>query len=189
MKFEFLLPFVAGSLMLCGCSSMKIKSSADPHFNFSKVRTFHWVEAPTEILNRNDTILNDTLQNLLTGRFIARGWKQLSGNTTADVQVVYYIKLNEHQEHTVPPENAEPRIAGGFTYNPQTEKWNYSNHNPELNVYTVETGELILIIYDSRTGTTVWHGSLKTRLNRSSPPGKLRETLRQAANRITARIP
>lgn len=174
---------------LTGCSTMKIHSQRHSDFDFSTVETYEWVKAPAKILDGNNVTLNENLHKLLNNELAARGWKQVLDPDRADIQIVYYIKLSEHEEYTSPPSSGETRLTGGFTYRADTGKWGYNDQAPDLNAYTVEVGELVLLVYDPATGNKVWSGNLKTKIDRAQSPEKQRGLLRKVASKIIARIP
>ncbi|VGO13356.1 hypothetical protein PDESU_01912 [Pontiella desulfatans] len=190
MKITTGLLFVATLTTLTACTSMKVDSEQNPDFDFSGVETYEWVQPPAKILDEEDTILNGNMQMALNNELSARGWKQVLDSDQADIQVVYYIKLAEHEEYTTPPSEGEPRLTGGgFTFNNDSGKWGYSDQSPDLNVYTVEIGTLSLLVYDTRNNEKAWSGTLQTKLNRSMPQEKQKEHLRRIARKITTRIP
>lgn len=173
---------------LTGCASMKLSVHQHSDFDFSAVETYEWVKVPQKILDQNDVILNENLHKLMNNELAARGWKQVLESDEADIQIVYYIKLSEHEEYTSPPANGETRLTGGLTYSADSGHWGYNDQAPDLNAYTVEVGELVLLVYDT-TGNKVWSGNLKTKIARAQSPEKLRGMLRKAARKIITRMP
>lgn len=185
MKHTATLMALVFTTILLGCSSMKVTSEKAAQFDFSAVRTYEWVQAPEEIMNQDDTLLDASLQQALNNELAARGWKQTLETSEADIQVVYYIKLCEQERYSEPPSSEEASMTGGFTFNRNTETWGYRNNEPDLNVYSVEIGTLSLLFYDAKTGEKVWTGSLQTKLERSAPIEKQRERIRLVAHKIT----
>ncbi len=186
MKHAILVALIA---CVSGCSSMKVSSEKSGDFDFSAVKTYEWVRAPAEILNEDDTVLNEDLHKLLNNQLAGRGWEQVMISDKADTQVVYYIKLSEHEEYTSAARDDESRVTGGFTYDNDKGAWGYKDQAPDLNVYTVETGTLTLLIYDAEANAKVWQGTLQTKLDRGAPLEKQRLMLAEVANKITAKIP
>jgi len=176
------------ALILPGCSSMKVTAEKAAQFNPSAIRTYEWIQAPEDILNEDDTLLDASLQQALNNELTARGWKQTLDSSEADIQVVYYIKLREQERFSAPPSSDEARVTGGFTFNRNTESWGYKNTEPDLNVYSVEIGTLTLLFFDAKTGEKIWKGSLQTKLDRSAPIEKQRERIRLVAHKITEAI-
>ncbi|MDF7823712.1 DUF4136 domain-containing protein [Pontiellaceae bacterium B12227] len=189
MKFAAPLCLTAILALLSGCSSMKVSSKQTADFNFSSVKTFEWVQAPKKILDEDDTLLNESVQRALNNALSERGWKQVLETANADIQVVYYIKLAEHEEYTGPTDRDATRVTGGFTYKKSNESWGYTDQEPDLNVYTIAIGTLELLLYDAESGRMIWTGTLQTRLDRSTPLNQQQEMLRKIAAKITHKIP
>lgn len=175
--------------ILSGCSSMKTTSERMSDYDFSTIQSYSWLDAPEEILNEEDTYVSEYLMMEIDKTLAGRDWKRVSTNEVADIQVTYYVKLAEHKEYTAPADSGETRVTGGFTYNRDSGSWNPSDQNPDLNVYTIETGTLMLHIRDAKTGDLVWTGTLKTRVDRSTPIPKQIKVFTKIANKIEAQIP
>jgi len=187
MKYTAILLTVAATIILAGCSSMKVTSEQTGEFDFSQVKTYEWVKAPAKILDEEDTYLNKNMHKALNAELLSRNWKETADK--ADIQIVYYIKLAEYQEYSDIPDTGEPRLTGGFTYNTQSGSWNYNDQQPDLNVYTVEVGTLSLLIYDTKTNNCIWQGTLRTRLDRSTPSKKQWQKFQKVAEKIVRKIP
>jgi hypothetical protein len=189
MKYATAVLLITSIAALSGCSTMKVTSEQSDSFDFSQVETYEWVQAPAKILDEDDTYLNEDMHKALNNELSARGWKQVLVSDKADIQVIYYIKLKEHEEYTTPASSGEPRVTGGFTYNQDKGNWGYNDQAPDLNVYTVEVGTLSMLVYNVKTGERVWRGSLQTKLDRSKPIEKQQDMLRKVAQKITGRLP
>lgn len=190
VKYTVCTLLALSTALLSGCSLLKVQSRADRNFDFNAVNTYEWVQAPKKILEEDDTLISKNVQIALNNQISARGWKQVLDTDQADIQIVYYIKLAEHQEYAGPENSAgEPRLTGGFTYNPGKGKWGYNDKQSDLNAYTIDVGTLTLLIYDTKSGEKVWSGTLETRLDRSTPVEKQKEMLSIIAQKIISRIP
>ncbi|MDZ8119680.1 DUF4136 domain-containing protein [Pontiella agarivorans] len=180
---------ILSSLLLAGCSSLKVHSHQTAAFDFGPVQTYEWVQAPPKILTEEDTYMNKNLQIALNNQLVERGWTQVLSSAQADLQIVYYVKLREQLEFSGSPTQEESRLVGGFTYNTEKSNWRYNEQQSDLNVYNIEVGTLSLLIYNQKTGDPVWTGTLETRLDRSTPVEKQKKILQKIARRITAEIP
>ncbi len=187
MNFATALLLTICAAILTGCTGMKVTSDHDEAYNYSRIKTYEWVDAPEEIQQQDDTYFNVDLQKALNNQLTLRGWEQVLETTNASIQVVYYIKLKEQEEYTATNQN-ERDFSGGFVYN-QDKKWGYEEREPDLNVYTVEIGTLTILLYDVKTGDRIWRGSLKTKLDRSRPIDSQQETIRKVAQKLMDRIP
>jgi len=187
MKYAAPLFLSAAITLLSGCTGMKVSTNHDGSYDFGQIATYEWVDAPEEIQKQDDTYLNVDIQKALNNQLALKGWKQVLETTAASIQVVYYIKLAEHEEYTTANQN-EREFSGGFVYN-RDKKWGYEEREPDLNVYTVEIGTLTVLLYDVKTGDRIWKGSLKTKLDRSRPIESQKETIRKVAQKLMDRIP
>jgi hypothetical protein len=172
-----------------GCSTMKTTSERDPDYAFDKIQTYQWIDGPAEVLDEDDTYLNEDIQKALNQELVNSNWRQVLDAAEADVQIAYYVKLKEHHEYTAPANRDERDFSGGLVYSRETSSWSYQEREPDLNVYAVEIGTLTVLLYDTATGERVWRGTLKTRLDRSLPKDRQQERIRAAAEKIMSRIP
>ena len=189
MKITIPLFLIFTLATLSGCSNMKVTSEHDSSFNFSQVTTYQWVDAPSNILDEDNTYLNADLHNALNNELSARGWQETLNSTNASIQVVYYIKLQEHQEYTTGPTDEERDFSGGFVYNRDQSNWGYEEREPDLNFYTVEIGTLTVLAYNAQNGNRIWRGSLQTKLDRARPIEKQQKLLRDVSRKLVEQIP
>jgi hypothetical protein len=189
MTAKTALALLAMALLAAGCKSMKTTSERDPAFNFGAVKTFQWVDAPEEILNKADTYINEDIRTALDRQLTDRGLLQVQEEGEADIQVVYYVKLREEVEYTETANPDERKFSGGFVYDRDSSGWQYAEREPDLNVYTVEIGKLTVLMFDSSTGQRVWRGTLQTEIDRSQPNEKQEERIAEAAKKLMAKLP
>lgn len=188
MKLQTALTLLLAIGILSGCSSMKATSEHDREFDFGKIKTYQWINGPEEILDTANTYINEDIQKALDTELANRGLRKTSDETAADVQVAYYIKLQEHQEYASVGTD-EREFPGGFIYNRENNNWSYVERDPDLNAYTVEIGKLTVLIYDADTGKRIWRGNLQTEIDRSRPQDKQQARIRAAAKKLIARLP
>lgn len=190
MKFSVFTLLALAALLFSGCSKLKVKSDTLSDYDFSNVKTYEWVQAPDEVINEDDTYISENVQIALNNELSGRGWEQVLETDKADIQIIYYVKLAEHEEYTGPANSGEEsQLTGGFTYNNSKGSWGYNEGQSDLNVYTIEVGTLTLLIYHADTGEKLWSGTLETRLDRTTPVDKQKEMLAKIAQKIISRIP
>ncbi|MEN8254660.1 MAG: DUF4136 domain-containing protein [Verrucomicrobiota bacterium] len=188
MKFNTVLALALATGILSGCSSMKATSEHDREFDFGKIQTYQWIDGPEEIPDTADTYINEDIQKALDAELANRGLQQTSDENAADVQVAYYIKLQEHQEYASVG-MGEREFPRGFIYSRENSTWGHAEQDPDLNAYTVEIGKLTVLIYDADTGKRIWRGNLQTEIDRSRPQDKQQAHIRAAAKKLIARLP
>lgn len=189
MKYTAYALAALASLLFSGCSLTKVKSDTHSNYDFSRAKTYEWIQAPQKIMNEADTYLSENLQAALNNEFIGKGWERVQDTDKADLEIVYYMKLAEHMEYAGPADSGDPQLTGGFTYSTSKGAWSYSEEQSDLNAYTVEVGTLTLLIYDAETGGKIWTGTLETRLDNSTPLEKRQKAFAKIARKIVARIP
>jgi hypothetical protein len=177
------------TIFITACSSMKVTSERDKKFDFGQIQSYQWIDGPQEILDKADTYINEDIRQALNTELLNRGLRQLSDGADADVRVAYYVKLREELEYTDSANPAEHEFSGGFVYNREARGWSYAEREPDLNIYTVETGTLTVLIYDTETGSRVWRGNLQTKIDRSRPKDKRQAQINEAAKKIMNALP
>jgi hypothetical protein len=168
---------------------MKVTCERDNDYDFSKLTAYQWIDGPAEVLDKEDTYINEDIQKALGAELANRGLRQVTDVEGADVQVAYYVKLREEQEYTSQANQDERDFSGGFVYRRESSSWSYEEREPDLTVYTVEIGTLTVLVYDAATGERVWRGNLQTKIDRSQPTEHQQERIRAAAEKLMVRFP
>lgn len=189
MKSTTIPIVLATTVLLAGCTRMKLSCDAEPSYPFKRIETYQWVNASTNILEQDDTFLSIDLQKALNNELAAKGWTQVLDPSNATVQATYYLKIKSHEEYTVPASDQESELAGGFVYKSDSRKWNYEPQDPKQQVYTVETGTLHFLMNDTATGQRIFTGTVETEIDRSQPEEKRLELFRQIARKLAEQIP
>lgn len=188
MNIKALFPLLVLTALITGCNTMKVTSEYDQSYDFSTVKTYQWIDGPAEILDTADTYINGDIQTALNNELNKNGLRAASDTSTADIHVAYYVKLKEESEYTKTNQH-DRDFSGGFVYNREKSSWSYDEREPDLNIYTIETGTLTLLAYDTKTGKRIWKGNLKTEIDRSRPRGEQQERIRNAAEKLMKRFP
>ncbi len=187
MKFTPALVCIAALLLMSGCARMKVSCEIEPAYDFGGIRTYQWIEPTPDILEQEDTYLNQDLQRALNNELSARGWVQVLEAGSATIQITYHIKISEHQEYVESASRSESEFAGGLVF--QTGEWSYEERGPDQHVYSIETGSLNMVVTDTASGKRVWRGSLQTKLDRSAPIEKQHELFQRAAHKLLEQLP
>jgi hypothetical protein len=189
MKFNTTVLYCAALLsFLSGCSTVKVDCEQAPGFDFSGIRTYQWIEAPENDADKGDRHVNREFMKKLNNELSVRGLTQVLETPQADVQVAYYTKIEEHAEYTtVSPD--EDRVTSGFIYTPKEQRWTIKETAPDLNIYTVETGLVTLLVFDTKSGKQIWKGSLQAKIDRSRPLEKQNERIYLLAHDLMKHFP
>ena len=187
MKLTFaLLPLI---LLSTACSTMKVSSERDSHYDFSQIKSFQWIAGPTDILNEKDTYINKDIQKALSLELEKLNMQQVSNTSEADMQIAYYVKLREELEYTDSARQDERDFSGGFVYNRDSKNWSFEEREPDLNIYAIEIGTLTVLTYDTKSGRRIWRGNLQTKIDRSKPEKEQQERIKNAAEKLLSRFP
>jgi len=179
---------IAALALLSGCAKMKVTSDRTD-YDFSAVKTYEWIPGPADILGEEDTYLSEEIQQALNNQLSAKGWKQVLAASEASIQVAYYVKLAEHKEYANSDPEDQRDFAGGFVYNQGNKNWRYEEREPNLQVYTVETGTLTVLMHDAKSGEQIWRGSLETKLDRTKPMSEQKDALRKVSRALLDKVP
>lgn len=189
MNIKTAFALLALTLFAVGCSTMKVTSERDKTYDFGTVKTFQWIDGPADVLDEEDTYINEDIQQALTTELGKLGMQEASDTTKADMQIAYYVKLKEELEYTDPANSDERQFSGGLVYNRGSKSWNYEEREPDLNVYAVEIGTLTVLAYDAESGERIWRGNLRTKLDRSKPEEQQQALIDAAAEKLMGRFP
>ena len=179
-----LLVSVAISL-LAGCSTVKVHSDYDPAVDFTKLKTYSWMEkpnpdeAPTIAEN---TLLTDRIERSVDGVLEAKG---LSRVPRADADFLISQHIGVQQKLQV--DTTQFGYGYGFGYG----AWGgpiggYSN---QTTVSQYEEGTLMLDFVNPENRNLIWRGTGQSRVRRASTPQDREKLIRNAVEHILAKFP
>ncbi len=188
MNIKILISTFVLAALMTGCNSMKVTSEPDLSYDFSPIKTYQWIDGPTEILDEADTYINDDIQKALNKELGEKGFQAVTDTARANIQVTYYVKLKTDTEYTKTYTH-EPDFAGGFVYRREQSGWSYDEREPDLNIYTIEIGTLTVLAYDTQRGNRIWKGTLKTEIDRSRSAREQQELIQTAVEKLLKHFP
>lgn len=174
---------VAVLALLAGCSSMRVSSETNMEYDFSRVQSYRWADASTEILDEPGTFVHDRLRQGLDRGLQGHGLLRVESG--GDLRAVYFARLAEVEEHVEPRAGDEERLSGGWTLGSGEKKWSYREPQADLVTYTTEVMLLELKLFDAASGEQVWCGTLQTEINRSTPVAEQEVLMLESASRLT----
>jgi len=187
MNIKLLSTILASSLFLSGCTLMKTSFQKDAAYDFSNLKTYQWVDGPPQILEKSDTYIISDIRDALDRQLQAKQLQKVSKGEKADIHLAYYLKLKEIKETNQPSDHYPRDFSGGFVRN--AEGWKYEERTPDLNVYMLEEGTLVLLAYDPTSEKKVWTGTLKTKIDRSRPHEERIKIIETAAKKLLQNFP
>ncbi len=189
MNIKYTFTLLSLMLLSTACSTMKVSSEYDHHYDFSQIKSFQWIAGPADILNEKDTYINEDIQKALNIELEKLNMQHVSNTSKADMQIAYYVKLREELEYTDSARQDERDFSGGFVFNRDSKNWSYEEREPDINIYAVEIGTLTVLAYDTKSGRRIWRGNLQTKIDRSKPEKEQQERIRTAAEKLLSRFP
>ena len=187
MNIKTLSILALSALLLAGCAHMKVRSEPDTAYDFSAVKTYQWVPGPSAVLEKSNTYVIQDLQDALDTEFQKKGLHLVSTNQTPDIHVAYYLKLKDSKRTSRTSDDLSREFSGGLVRT--SDGWKYEELKPDINVYMIEEGTLVLLVYDAKTGTRVWRGTLQTEIDRSRGPEERLRVFQTAARKLLDRYP
>lgn len=146
-------------LALAACSSsMKVRSGADPNFDFAALKSYGWLPSPDSGDARiHDERLEQRVTAAVDGDLQAKGYRLVTEN--ADFMVRYHAVLQERT--TVERLNATFDYNGMWTpeFSPQAMGQGEAYTRP----YT--QGTLVLDVLDTHSHRLVWRASAQTEVD------------------------
>ncbi|GAC1440879.1 MAG: DUF4136 domain-containing protein [Sediminibacterium sp.] len=161
---------VVGVLLLSGCAR-KAYMQKDEHFNFSKIKTYSWVDAvPEKESTAKKGKINDLtdrkIRESVDRNLEQKGWRE--SNQNPDVLLVYEVVVDKSNRNVSTPVYSMPLTR--WVYNPWGRRWVPIYYPSQFIGYdntteTVKESTLTLTIMDAVTDKTVWQGWVTSDIN------------------------
>ncbi|MCW3086784.1 MAG: hypothetical protein JWQ78_170 [Sediminibacterium sp.] len=169
-KMTWLLGVVMSIFILSSCGSTA-HVQKDNSFNFSKVRTYAWVDGTQK--DKGSTA--PARSNDLTGRKIrasidkhlqATGWSQ--SNRNPDVLLVYDVDVQRENRNVSDPVYTQPTTR--WFFNPYQRRYVPVYYPSQFVGYdnrteTIKEGTLTLTLMDADNDKTIWQGWTTSEVN------------------------
>lgn len=161
---------VSAVLLFSGCAG-NAHIEKDKSADFSKYRTYAWVDKPDEKenkKNRRKELAETNIRNAVNEQLQKSGWKEVSSNP--DVLVNYELLVERNQKQQQNAVYSDPftrsyynRYSGRMiTYYYPSRFIGYDNYST-----TVKEGTITITMIDNNTDKTVWQGWTTSELNSS----------------------
>ncbi|HMU09572.1 MAG TPA: DUF4136 domain-containing protein [Ferruginibacter sp.] len=161
---------VSAVLLFSGCAG-NAHIEKDKSADFSKYRTYAWVDKPDEKenkKNRRKELAETNIRHAVNEQLQKSGWKEVSSNP--DVLVNYELLVERNQKQQQNAVYSDPftrsyynRYSGRMiTYYYPSRFVGYDNYST-----TVKEGTITITMIDNNTDKTVWQGWTTSELNSS----------------------
>jgi len=166
---------VTAALLFTGCSGTA-HIEKDKNTDFSKYRTYSWVEKPSvkagKKARRND-LTETNIRNAVNEELQKKGW--VESRSKPDVVINYELVVEKNQK-----EQQDPVYSQSYTrsyYNRYTGRMHTFYYPSQFMGYdsystTVKEGTVTITMVDSKTDKTVWQGWTTSELNSGNITGR-----------------
>jgi len=156
---KYLFIILAGTILLGGCSSMKVVSDYDKSVDFTQFKTFEyygWADNSDKILNRFD---KERIEQAFGDEFRKRDMNYVESG--GDLVVVLYIVTEQKTETTANTTSMGYGGYGGYYgYGPG---WGWGggyggmgNSTTTYSSYDYTVGTLVIDVYDKANEKLIW---------------------------------
>lgn len=144
------LPFALGSLLCSAVLAQSVNSSYLPGTDFSKYRTYNWVEIKGR--QHPDPTKDAEIKQLIDSQLAAKGLAKTDG--TADLSLDYQVAID--------------RTETWQTYEDWSSAALMDSRVPLRKKVTIEVGMLVIDMYDTAAKKLVWTGTGKKTMEKNS---------------------
>ncbi len=178
-----LLVCLASFWLACSGSQITVRHDSDPSTDFSKLKTFNWMELPEEIPQGTRDVLDrfpdlHTLtQTVVENRLQKKGYEMRSAD--ADFLVVYHLLLQAKEYVDV----SQP-----YNYGSYGRVWSNAMKKSTFKKTFVE-GTLIIDFVDPKTREIIWRGEASKVVDKQTSPEKRDRNVGEAVKQILKKFP
>lgn len=161
---------VSAVLLFSGCAG-NAHIEKDKSADFSKYRTYAWVDKPDEKenkKNRRKELAETNIRNAVNEQLQKSGWKEVSSNP--DVLVNYELLVERNQKQQQNAVYSDPFTRSYYNrYSSRMITYYYPSRFVGYDNYstTVKEGTITITMIDNNTDKTVWQGWTTSELNSS----------------------
>ena len=172
-RFSIVLSLVVVVLVagVAVVSAQDINVNYVPGTDFSKFKTYHWVEIPGAI--HPNQIVDGQIRVAIDKTLAAKGFTKATGDS-ADLAIDYQAAVTQEKEWSAYGMGRGYRMGGGMGTATST---------------TINVGTLVLDMYDEAAKQLVWKGQATKTLNPSKDPEKNQERLEKAMAKLLKDFP
>jgi hypothetical protein len=188
MKPETFFALLAIQALLSGCANMTASSVCNPSYDFSRVKSYQWIEAPAEFMETGEAYVDLEMQKALNNELAAMGWKQVLDASEATIQAAYCIHIESHKEFSEILSEDGREFSGGMVFNRDRDEWNFEEREPNRIEYEVETGTFHFLLHHAENGEWIWHGTVEAEIDRSLPADERNKLFIQIAGKLAEEL-
>ena len=159
---------VFAALLFAGCAG-NAHIEKDKNADFSKYRTYSWVDKPEvkqEKKNRRNDLTETNIRNAVNEELQKKGWQQAKSNP--DVILNYELVVEKNQVQQQDPVYSQSYTRSYYNrYTGRVHSFYYPSQFMGYDSYTttVKEGTVTITMIDSKTDKTVWQGWTTSEVN------------------------
>jgi len=161
---------ISAMLVFAGCAGTA-HIEKDKSADFSKYKTYAWVEKPEEKDSpkaRKNQLTEANIRNAVDAQLQKVGWQKV--NSRPDVMVNYELMVEKNQKQQQDPVYSQSYTRSYFNrYTGRINTFYYPSQFVGYDTYstTVKEGTVTITMIDNRTDKAVWQGWTTSELNSS----------------------
>jgi Domain of unknown function (DUF4136) len=160
------------ALLVCGVSSAQdVSTNAMPGVNFGKYHTYKWVTIPGA--EQPNQIVDAQIKQSVDSQLASKGLTKTDSDT-ADLYIGYQVSISQQKEWNAYGMGGGLRWGGGMATAQSS---------------TINTGTLVLDMYDPSTKQLVWTGRASKTLDSGANQEKKQKNLDNAMKKLLKNFP
>ncbi len=176
------------ALVLSGCSGISVNQDFNPQANFSALRTWGWMPAPTGRTTsdprEDNPLLDQRIRSAIEGELQERGFRFVQSGEP-NFRVGYHLILEDQVDY----ETVNTYWGGGWGY-----RGVYGRYGPAMatsQTYSREytQGTLIIDFLDVASKELVWRGSAEGKIHETDDPAEKQARANTAVRMILDQFP
>jgi len=166
-----LCPVLALSCLLCCVTvAQTVETTYVPGFNFSKYRTYRWVEIKGQ---HPDPSVDAQIKQSIDSQLAAKGLTKR--DDASDLNVDYQTAITQQQKWQAYEDWTQTGLMG--------------QRNPKRKLVIIEKGTLVIDMYDTAAKRLVWTGRAEKTLDPNSSPEDRQRIISKAAKKMPENFP
>jgi hypothetical protein len=170
------------ALLTGGAFAQDVSFNFDPNADFSKYKTYKWMEHPKSI--DLDELTLSQMGKGFNAALAAKGLTRKDSGDT-DLVIVYQFAVNQEKEMTT-------LGTGGYGYGPGWRGGWYGGGMGGMATTTTSTiniGTIVLDMYEASSKHLVWRGAASKTLDPQAKPEKREKNINKAATKLLKKYP
>lgn len=174
------LAVIAGLLLASAvtASAQDIKYNYLPGTDFSKYKTYKWVQAPNQ--DYSNSILDSQIKQAIESQLALKGLSKNDQNP--DLYIIYQVAVNQEKQWNSYSTGGDAWGWGGWR------GWG-GMATTTTTSQTINIGHLNVDMYDTGTKKQVWRGEASKTLGSGKDPEKVTKNINKAMTKLFKKFP